>query len=201
MRAITARSVVLVFDGCYHGAVDDTLVDRLDDGRVVDRSSVLGQVHSHAHSTRVVPFNDLPALAAALADDQVEAVLAEAALTNCGLVLPDPGFWQQAQALCQSHQTLLVLDETHTLSTACGGWARQHGLVPDMMVLGKAVAAGLPCAVYGFSDTVAQRPRRSCCRPQLAATAFAFVHAEPRRGADAFSLHDAGVTRHIRSAD
>ena len=157
VRAITARSVVLVFDGCYHGAVDDTLVDRLDDGRVVDRSSVLGQVHSHALSTRVVPFNDLPALAAALADDQVAAVLAEPALTNCGLVLPDPGFWPQAQALCQRHQTLLVLDETHTLSTACGGWARQHGVLPDMMVLGKAVAAGLPCAVYGFSDKVAQR--------------------------------------------
>jgi len=157
VRAITRRSVVLVFDGCYHGAVDDTLVDRLDDGRVVDRPSVLGQLHSHALSTRVVPFNDLPALAAALADHEVAAVLAEPALTNCGLVLPDPDFWPQAQALCQRHQTLLVWDETHTLSTACGGWARHHGLQPDMLVVGKAVAAGLPCAVYGFSDKVAQR--------------------------------------------
>lgn len=157
VRAITGRTVVLVFDGCYHGAVDDSLVDRLDDGRVVDRPSILGQVHSHALTTRVVPFNDLPALAAALADHQVAAVLAEPALTNCGLVLPDPDFWRQAQSLCQRHQTLLVLDETHTLSTACGGWAQQQGLVPDMLVIGKAVAAGLPCAVYGFSDAVAQR--------------------------------------------
>lgn len=156
-RAITGRQTLLVFDGCYHGAVDDTLVDLQADGRVVDRPSVLGRLHSQAASTRVVPFNDLPALAAALADGQVAALLAEPALTNCGLVPPDPGFWPQAQALCQRHGTLLVLDETHTVSTACGGWARAHALQPDLLVLGKAVAAGLPCAVYGASAEVAAR--------------------------------------------
>ncbi len=104
-----------------------------------------------------MPFNDLAALEAALADRQVACLLAEPALTNCGLVLPDPGFWAAAQALCQRYGTLLALDETHTLSTGCGGYARVHGLQPDLLVIGKAVAGGLPCAVYGFTDALAQR--------------------------------------------
>lgn len=123
------------------------------------RPSLLGQVHDNAQFTRVVPFNDLPALAAALADGQVACLLAEPALTNCGLVPPDDGFWPQAQALCRMHGTLLVMDETHTVSTARGGYARAHGLAPDMLVLGKAIAGGLPCAVYGFTDALAQRMR------------------------------------------
>lgn len=158
-RAISKRSTILVFDGCYHGAVDETLVDLLDSDEVLDRASTLGTLHSHAQSTRVVPFNDLEALQLALADGQVAALLAEPALTNCGLVLPQAGFWQEVQALCQQYGTLLVMDETHTLSTAVGGWSRAHGLVPDFMVVGKAVAAGLPCAVYGFSVAMAERMR------------------------------------------
>lgn len=155
-RAVTQRPQLLVFDGCYHGAVDDTLVD-LDSGTTVARPSVLGNVHNHAAFTRIVPFNDLAALEAALADRQVACLLAEPALTNCGLVLPDPGFWAAAQALCQRYGTLLVLDETHTLSTGFGGYARVHGLQPDLLVIGKAVAGGLPCAVYGFTHALAQR--------------------------------------------
>lgn len=159
-RAITQRPQLLVFDGCYHGAVDDTLVD-LDptSGHTVPRPSILGQVHNHHQFTRVVPFNDLNALEAALADSQVAALLAEPALTNFGLVPPAPGFWEAAQALCQRYGTLLVLDETHTLSSGPGGYARHHGLQPDMLVVGKAVAGGLPCAVYGFTTEVGQRMR------------------------------------------
>ena len=157
-RAITQRPQLLVFDGCYHGAVDDTLVDRDPaSGATLARPSVLGQVHNHAAFTRVVPFNDLAALEAALADGQVACLLAEPALTNCGLVPPAPGFWDAAQALCRRAGTLLVLDETHTLSTDRGGYARVHGLAPDVWVAGKAVAGGLPCAVYGFTAEVAQR--------------------------------------------
>ncbi|MES2839027.1 MAG: aspartate aminotransferase family protein [Pseudomonadota bacterium] len=157
-RAITARAQLLVFDGCYHGAVDDTLVD-LDraSGTTLPRASVLGQVHNHAAFTRVVPFNDLPALQAALAAGDVACLLAEPALTNFGLVPPAPGFWDQARALCREHGTLFVSDETHTISTALGGYARAHGLYPDFMVVGKAVAGGLPCAVYGFTHAVAER--------------------------------------------
>ena len=159
-RAITQRPQLLVFDGCYHGAVDDTLVDRdPSSGATLRRPSVLGQVHNHHAFTRVVPFNDLAALEAALSDGQVACLLAEPALTNCGLVPPAPGFWEAAQALCQRFGTLLVMDETHTLSTARGGYAKAHGLAPDFFVAGKAVAGGLPCALYGFTAEVAERMR------------------------------------------
>lgn len=157
-RAITGRPQLLVFDGCYHGAVDDTLVD-LDpaSGHTVPRASVLGQVHNHHAFTRVVRFNDLDALAAALAPGDVACLLAEPALTNCGLVPPAPGFWDAAAALCRRHGTLLVMDETHTISSGPGGHARAHGIAADLLVVGKAVAGGLPCAVYGFTDDVARR--------------------------------------------
>ena len=157
-RAVTRRPQVLVFDGCYHGAVDDTLVD-LDPatGRTVPRPSVLGQVHNHHSYTRVVPFNDLNALEAALADGQVAALLAEPALTNFGLVPPADGFWPAVRALCRRHGVLFVMDETHTVSTALGGYARAHALDPDVLVVGKAVAGGLPCAVYGFTHAVGAR--------------------------------------------
>ncbi len=159
-RAITQRPQLLVFDGCYHGAVDDTLVDRdPSSGATLRRPSVLGQVHNHHAFTRVVPFNDLAALEAALSDGQVACLLAEPALTNCGLVPPAPGFWEAAQALCQRFGTLLVMDETHTLSTARGGYAKAHGLAPDFFVAGKAVAGGLPSALYGFTAEVAERMR------------------------------------------
>ena len=159
-RAITQRPQLLVFDGCYHGAVDDTLVDRdPSSGATLRRPSVLGQVHNHHAFTRVVPFNDLAALEAALSDGQVACLLAEPALTNCGLVPPAPGFWEAAQALCQRFGTVLAMDETHTLSTARGGYAKAHGLAPDFFVAGKAVAGGLPCALYGFTAEAAERMR------------------------------------------
>ena len=157
-RAVTQRPQLLVFDGCYHGAVDDTLVDRdTASGATLPRHSVLGQVHNHHQFTRVVPFNHLEALEQALADQQVAALLAEPALTNFGLVPPDEGFWPAAQALCHRYGTLLIMDETHTLSSAPGGYARAHGLEPDFLVAGKAVAGGLPCAIYGFTANMAQR--------------------------------------------
>lgn len=157
-RAITGRTQLLVFDGCYHGAVDDTLVDRDPmTGATLPRSSVLGRVHNHAAFTRVVPFNDLGALQAALKQGDVACLLAEPALTNFGLVPPEPGFWDQARALCRQYGVLFVCDETHTISTALGGYARAHGMEPDFLVVGKAVAGGLPCAVYGFTHAVADR--------------------------------------------
>jgi len=105
----------------------------------------------------VIEFNDLPALAAALAGGDVACVLAEPVMTNIGMVLPDPGYWAAAQALIRAHGALLVLDETHTLSSGPGGYARAHGLAPDALVLGKPIAGGVPCAVYGFSEELARR--------------------------------------------
>jgi len=123
----------------------------------VQRESLLGQVHDLLEHTVVVEFNDLPALEAALAGGDVACVLAEPVMTNIGMVLPEPGFWDAAQAIVRRHGTLLVMDETHTISTGPGGYARAHGISPDALVLGKPVGGGVPCAVYGMSDALAAR--------------------------------------------
>lgn len=155
-RAITGRSQILVFNGCYHGTVDDVFVD-LVDGVPRSRDSLLGQAYPLTAHTRVVEFNDLAALEEALRDFQVACVLAEPAMTNIGMVLPEDGFWAAAQALCRRYGTLLIMDETHTLSSGPGGYCRRHGIDADMLVLGKPVAGGLPAAVYGMSAAVAER--------------------------------------------
>ena len=153
-RAITGRPQLLVFNGCYHGTVDDVFVD-LVDGVPQMRDSLLGQVYPLTEHTRVVEFNDLAALEAALKDRQVACLLAEPALTNIGMVLPQADFWAQAQALCRRYGSLLIMDETHTLSSGPGGYCRQAGITPDMLVLGKPIAGGVPCAVYGMSAETA----------------------------------------------
>lgn len=156
VRAATGRKKLLVFNGCYHGTVDDVFVD-LVQGQPRMRDSLLGQVVDLTEHTVVVEFNDLPALEGALQNGDIACVLAEPVMTNIGMVLPDPDFWQRAQALIRQHGTLLILDETHTLSSGCGGYAQAHGLQPDALVLGKPMGGGVPCAVYGFSAELAAR--------------------------------------------
>lgn len=160
IRAATGRKKLLVFNGCYHGTIEDVFVD-LVDGQPVQRDSLLGQVHNLLEHTVVVEFNDLTALEAALMAGDVACVLAEPALTNIGMVLPEPSFWAAAQALIRRHGAMLVLDETHTISTGPGGYTRAHGLQPDALVLGKPVGGGVPCAVYGMSAALAQQAVRA----------------------------------------
>jgi glutamate-1-semialdehyde 2,1-aminomutase len=156
VRAATGRKTLIVFNGCYHGTVDDVFVD-LVNGQPRQRDSLLGQVHELTAFTRVVEFNDLAALEAALAEGDVACVLAEPVMTNIGMVLPEPGFWAEALRLIRAHGALLVLDETHTISSGPGGYARAYGLLPDALVVGKPIAGGVPCAVYGFSAALAGR--------------------------------------------
>jgi glutamate-1-semialdehyde 2,1-aminomutase len=155
-RAVTSRPRILVFNGCYHGTVDETFV-RLVDGRAVNRPGLLGQVADLTQLARVVEFNDLPALEAALAHGDVACVIAEPVMTNSCMVLPDPGFHAGLRRLTRAAGTLLLIDETHTISTGPGGYARAYGLEPDLIVLGKPVAGGVPASVWGFSDEVANR--------------------------------------------
>lgn len=160
LRAASGRRKLLVFNGCYHGTVEDVFVD-LVDGQPVQRASLLGQVHDLTATTVTVEFNDLPALEAALAAGDVACVLAEPAMTNIGMVLPEPGFWAEAQRLIRASGAALVLDETHTISCGPGGYARAHGLQPDAVVIGKPLGGGLPCAAYGFSAEWAGRAVRA----------------------------------------
>lgn len=158
-RGITGRDKVLVFNGCYHGAVDDVFVD-LRAGRPELRGSLVGQVYDVRTHTAVIEFNDPAALEAALARGDIACVLAEPAMTNVGMVLPEPGYLDLVRDACTRHGTLLVWDETHTISTGYGGHTGTHGPLPDLFVLGKPVAGGVPCAVYGFSAAVAERMKR-----------------------------------------
>jgi glutamate-1-semialdehyde 2,1-aminomutase len=155
-RAITARRDVLVFNGCYHGSVDETQV-RLGLKGTRARAGLRGPPFDVTAHTRVVEFNDPTALAGALGDSRVAAVLCEPALTNMGVVLPEPGFHAHLRQLTRQHGTLLIIDETHTLSAGPGGCTRRDGLEPDLLVCGKAIAGGMPCAVYGCTDAVRAR--------------------------------------------
>jgi len=155
-RAATGRKRILVFDGCYHGTAEDTLVD-LVDGRTVARRSLIGQVQDPGRTTVMVPFNDTAALDAALAARDIACVIAEPVMTNCGMILPHPGFWEHLREATLSAGTLLLLDETHTISTGPGGYARMHGIEPDLFVVGKPVAGGVPAAVWGMTREVNDR--------------------------------------------
>jgi glutamate-1-semialdehyde 2,1-aminomutase len=157
-REITGRPRILVFNWCYHGTVDETFAT-LRDGRVVARDGNVGPPVDPAATTRVVEFNDIPALEAALAHGDVACVLAEPALTNVGIVHPEPGFHAALRELTRRAGTLLIIDETHTICAGPGGYTRAHDLEPDILTLGKPVAGGVPGAVYGMSEAVAERIR------------------------------------------
>ena len=155
-RAVTARPKVLVFNGCYHGTVDDTFVT-LDHGRTVNRNGLLGQVTDLSSLAVACEFNDLAAVEAALAKGDVAAILTEPVMTNCCMVLPAPGFLAGLRSLATQYGALLIIDETHTISTGYGGYTRVHGLDPDIFVVGKCVAGGMPTAVWGLSEPTAAR--------------------------------------------
>ncbi|MGE0007411.1 MAG: aspartate aminotransferase family protein [Parvibaculaceae bacterium] len=157
-RAITGRRKILVFNGCYHGAVDETFVG-LEDGRQRPDPALIGEPRDLAALTKVVEFNDVDALAGALAPGDVACVLAEPVMTNIGMVLPEDGFHDALRRITRETGTLLVIDETHCMSSGPGGYSRANGLAPDAIVLGKPIAGGVPAAVYGFSRDCAARIR------------------------------------------
>jgi glutamate-1-semialdehyde 2,1-aminomutase len=160
-REITRRPRILVFNWCYHGTVDETFATLRPDGRVGPRAGNVGPPVDPAVTTRVVEFNDLTALERELAQGDVACVLAEPAMTNIGIVLPEPGFHEALRRLTRRHGTLLVNDETHTISAGPGGCTRAWGLEPDFLTIGKPLGSGIPGAVYGFTEEVARRWREA----------------------------------------
>jgi glutamate-1-semialdehyde 2,1-aminomutase len=155
-RAVTGKQVIVVFDGCYHGMVEDCFVE-LRHGRTRPDAGLVGQVFDMTRTTRAVPFNDVRALEAALAPGDVAAVLCEPAMTNCGMILPEESFHKRLRAMTRKAGALLIIDETHTLSTDPGGATKAWGLEPDALCIGKAIAGGFPAAVWGVSADFAQR--------------------------------------------
>ncbi|HEY6710967.1 MAG TPA: aspartate aminotransferase family protein, partial [Rubrobacter sp.] len=155
-RQITGRPRILIFNWCYHGTVDETFAV-LREGRVVARPGNVGPPVELDRTTRVVEFNDVEALEEALGHEDVACVLAEPAMTNIGIVLPEPGFHRALRDLTSRHGTLLIIDETHTISTGYGGYTRVHGLDPDILTVGKTIGGGVPAGAFGVTHEVAEK--------------------------------------------
>jgi glutamate-1-semialdehyde 2,1-aminomutase len=155
-RALTGRPKVLVFNYCYHGTVDETVIS-IEDGVPQARPGNVGPAVDPTDTTKVIEFNDLEALREALAPGDVAAVLAEPALTNIGIVLPEPGFHDALRQATRETGTLLIIDETHTFSSGPGGYTAAHGLDPDILTIGKSIAGGVPIGAYGLRRDLADR--------------------------------------------
>ena len=155
-RLATGRPKILVFSYCYHGSVDETFVVVGPDGAPISRPGNVGPPVDPTLTTRVVEFNDLDAVSEALAHGDVAAILSEPALTNIGIVLPDPDFLPGLRRLADSAGALLILDETHTLSAGPGGCTGAWGLHPDMVTIGKSIGGGIACGAYGLSADLAR---------------------------------------------
>ncbi|HUG03353.1 MAG TPA: aspartate aminotransferase family protein [Steroidobacteraceae bacterium] len=155
-REITGRPKIVVHNGCYHGTVDES-VAMLENGRTVARSGNIGKPVPLDQTTRVVEINDLEGLEAALAHEDVAACLFEPALTNIGIVLPDPGYHEAARRLCDRYGTLLIIDETHTISAGPGGCTKAWGLEPDFLTIGKTLGAGVATGAYGLTERMREK--------------------------------------------
>ncbi len=156
-RLVTGRPKVLVFSYCYHGSVDETFAVAGPDGGTRARPGNVAPAVDPSLTTVAVEFNDLDAVARALATGDVACVLTEPAMTNIGIVTPEPGFHDGLRQLCDETGTLLVIDETHTISAGPGGCTAAWGLRPDVVTLGKAIAGGIPIGAYGLSEETAGR--------------------------------------------
>lgn len=152
-RAITGKPKVLVHDWCYHGTVDETLVVALGD-RTTSRGGAIGPQVNPALTTRVVQFNDVAGLERVLAHGDVACMLIEPALTNIGIVLPEPGYLAAVRDITRRHGVLLIIDETHTICAGPGGCTKEWNLEPDMFVIGKTIGGGIPVGAYGMSADV-----------------------------------------------
>jgi glutamate-1-semialdehyde 2,1-aminomutase len=155
-RQLTRRSKIAVFSYCYHGSVDESFILTTPDGPR-SRPGNVGAAVDPTVTTRVVEFNDIAALEHELASGDVAAVLMEPALTNIGIVLPDPGYLNAVRELTRRHGTLLINDETHTFSAGPGGCTQAWHLDPDIVTIGKSIGGGIPSGAFGFTAELAER--------------------------------------------
>ena len=160
-RAVTGKKKVLVMDYCYHGSVDETFATLDENGAVVERRGNIGAPVPPSETTVVVPFNDVPALEAAFATGEIACVLVEPAMTNIGIVLPEPGWHDALRELATRHGAVLIIDETHTLCAGPGGMTQRDGLRPDAVVVGKTIAGGIPAGAYGMTQELGDKVRSS----------------------------------------
>jgi glutamate-1-semialdehyde 2,1-aminomutase len=156
-RLVTGKQKIIVIDKCYHGSVDETFATLDASGKTVKREGNIGAPVELSETTRVVEFNDLAGMEAALAHGDVAAILMEPAMTNIGIVLPDEGYLEAVGKLAKKYGAVWIIDETHTISTGPGGMTKLYNLKPDMLTIGKAIAGGLPTGTFGMSKEIAER--------------------------------------------
>ncbi|MEY3538325.1 MAG: hypothetical protein RL645_1139 [Actinomycetota bacterium] len=157
VRAMTGKSKILVNAYCYHGSVDEALIVVGPDGEGMSRPGNVGSPVDVTETSRVAEFNDLVGLERQLKNGDVAAVLMEPAMTNIGIVLPEPGYLAGVRELTRKYDALLIIDETHTFSADWGGMTRRDNLEPDVFVIGKAIAGGIPIGAYALSEDFAAR--------------------------------------------
>lgn len=155
-RLATGRQKILVFSYAYHGSVDETFAIPDASGKAVSRPGNVAPPVPLDLTTRVVEFNDIDAVRRELANGDVAAVLTEPAMTNIGIVLPQPGFMDELRKACDETGTLLMIDETHTISVGPGGATKAWGLKPDIFIIGKAIGGGIPSGTYGITEELAR---------------------------------------------
>ena len=154
-RMITQRSKIVVIDRCYHGSVDESFATLDAAGNTVAREGNIGAPVALDQTTRVVEFNDIAGMEKALAHGDVAAILMEPAMTNVGIVLPQAGYLEAVQELAKKYGTILIIDETHTISVGPGGMSAERGLKPDFLTIGKAIAGGIPTGTFGMTQKIA----------------------------------------------
>jgi glutamate-1-semialdehyde 2,1-aminomutase len=155
-RQVTGRPKVLVYSYCYHGSVDEAFAVAGPDGTTQSREGNVGPAVDPSVTTKAIEFNDVVGLERALAAGDVACVLAEPAMTNMGIVLPEPGYHEHLRALTRAHGTLLIIDETHTISAGPSGCTGEWGLEPDLFTIGKAIGSGIPSGALGLSEEMAR---------------------------------------------
>jgi glutamate-1-semialdehyde aminotransferase len=156
-RHITGRKKIMIHDYCYHGTVDETCANLDGSGKTITRVNNIGAPVDLSETTWVVPFNDLSAAEKAFASGEIAAALIEPAMTNIGIVLPEPGYLEGLRELATKYDVILIHDETHTLSEGVGGMTRRRNLQPDAVVLGKTIGAGIPAGTFGMTAALAER--------------------------------------------
>lgn len=155
-RQVTKRRKILIFNGCYHGTVEETFAYS-EEGKTTTRVGQIGIAYEVGKITTAIEFNDLDALQKELEKEEYACLLLEPVMTNCGIIHPEEGYLTKAKALCKKHGTIFIIDEAHTITAGPRGYTGEYNLEPDILVLGKCIGGGFPVGAYGIRKDLKTR--------------------------------------------